>query len=84
MTVYSAEMNDLSLTNPYSQVTCFILYLYSMEFGQPPLYAELNRVCRDMDMSELENLGPIAKALNMITISAEGRRESEDRIKTGY
>ena len=33
----------LGLVCPYSNVTCLILYLYSMEFGSPPLYAELNR-----------------------------------------
>ena len=58
------EDDELGLTNPYSCVTCWILYLYSLEFGSPPLYAELNRVCRNMDLSELETLGPIAKALS--------------------
>ena len=37
--------------NSYSIVTLILLYMYSMEFGDPPLYAEVNRVCRDMDMS---------------------------------
>lgn len=39
--------------NPYDQITCLVLYLYSMEFGTPPLYAEANRVAREMDMSQL-------------------------------
>lgn len=26
---------SLSLTNPYSKVTCLIMYLYSMELGTP-------------------------------------------------
>ena len=51
MTIDNPEDDELSLWNPYSRITCFILYLYSMEFGQPPLYAELNRVCREMDLS---------------------------------
>jgi len=55
--------SELGLVNPYSKVTCFILYLYSMELGSPPIYAELNRVARDMDMTQLFNLGPIARAL---------------------
>ena len=42
---------EIGLNNPYSKVTCFILYLYSMEFGTPPLYSELNRVAREMDLS---------------------------------
>jgi len=42
---------ELGLLNPHSKVTCFILYLYSMEFGHPPLYSEMNRVARDLDKS---------------------------------
>ena len=41
--------DDLDLGNPYSKITCLVLYLYSMELGQPPLYAELTRVSRDLD-----------------------------------
>ena len=39
--------SDLSLRNPYSAVSCWVLYLYSMELGSPPLYIELNRANRD-------------------------------------
>ena len=46
--------SEISLRNPYSKITCFILYLYSMEFGNPPLYAEANRVARDMDLKYLK------------------------------
>lgn len=77
------EDNDLGLWNPYSKITCFILYLYSMEFGSPPLFADLNRVARDHDTSQLENLGPFAKCLSLITGGAERRRNPEDRIRTG-
>ena len=45
------ELNDLDLSNPYSKMTCLILYLYTMELGSPPLYYEINRVCRMKDMS---------------------------------
>lgn len=45
------DFEDLCLRNPYSKITCFILYLYSMEFGQVPLYAELNRASQLMDES---------------------------------
>ena len=41
--------SDLSLPNPYSPVACWVLYLYSMELGNPPLYMELNRASREMD-----------------------------------
>ena len=75
--------SELNLYNPYSKVTCFILYLYSMELGDPPLYAELNRVARDRDLSQLKNLGPIQKAMGKITWVAENRRNADDKIKTG-
>lgn len=52
--------DELGLQNPYSKITCFVLNLYSMELGVPPLYAELNRVTRDMDLSQLYILGPFA------------------------
>lgn len=60
---YDSYDDDLGLWNPYSRITCFVLYLYSMEFGNPPLYAELNRVCRQMDRTQLHTLGPFAYAL---------------------
>lgn len=41
----------LGLCNPYSKVTCLILYLYSMELYSPPLYSVANRVARDMDLA---------------------------------
>ena len=71
------------LEDPYSSATCVILYLYSMELGSPPLYAELNRVARDMDTTQLEYLGPIQRAVFMITLYAEEGRTAEDKIKTG-
>ena len=64
--------DELNLVNPYTPIVCFIMYLYSMEFGTPPLYAEINRVARNMDLSELETLGPIIHALSAITCGAEG------------
>jgi len=53
----------LGLYNPYSKVTCLILYLYSMEVGTPQLFAEANRVSRDMDLDYLVELGPFLRAL---------------------
>lgn len=43
--------SDLNLANPYSKITGFILQLLSMEFGSPPLYAELNRASRMMNLA---------------------------------
>ena len=75
--------SELCVYNPYSKITCLILYLYSMELGTPPLYAETNRVARDMDLTHLENLGPFIQALGSITKGAEGHRKEDDRIKFG-
>ena len=75
---------ELGIYNPYSKITCFLVFLYSMEFGTPPLYAELNRVARLMILSQILNLGPYAKALSTITLFAEDRRKSGDKMTPGY
>lgn len=62
---------DLNLHNPHGKMTCLILNLYTMELGMPPLYAEVNRVCRNMDLTQLTNLGPFIRALNQVTDDAE-------------
>ena len=61
----------LSLVNPYSAVSCWVLYLYSMELGSPPLYMELNRAAREMDKTKLPQLGPYAEALGWVCNGAE-------------
>lgn len=43
------KSDELGLENPYSKITCFILYFYSMDFGCPVLSAELNRVIKKID-----------------------------------
>lgn len=77
----SFDENDL--WNPYSKVTCLILYLYSMEIGVPPLYAEINRISRQMELESLKLLGPFVKALGEITMRGEGFKEVEDRAAIG-
>ena len=42
-----------------------------MEVGSPSLYAEINRVTRQVDLAYLDQLGPICKALSVITQLAE-------------
>lgn len=76
--------DQLDLCNPYSLITCFLLYLYSMEFGDPPLYAEMNRVTRMMDTSQLRALGPLAQAFSCIINSASHYFEEDDQGKTGF
>lgn len=67
--------DELGAWNPYSKITCFILYLYTLELGNPPLYAEANRAARDMDLTHLRDLGPYLRALGAITGGAERNRE---------
>ena len=81
---FSFNEPELNLENPYSKVTCLILYLNSMELGDPPLYAEVNRVARDMDMNYLETLGPFLRGLSEITLWAESNRRGEDIISPGF
>lgn len=69
---------ELDTTNPYGKISCLVLYIYSMELGVPPLYAEVNRVSREMDMKFLQMLGPYVKALGIVTASSERNREDFD------
>lgn len=73
----------IGLCNPYSKVTCFILYLYSMELGNPPLYIEANRVARDQDYSHLKELGPFLKALCHIIFWSEQFKRPSDKVTPG-
>ena len=59
------------LCNPYSKATCIVLYLYSMELGTPVLYADVNRVTRNMDFTYIKELGPFVRALNIISLRSE-------------
>lgn len=76
--------DQLELCNPYSLITCLVLYLYSMEFGDPPLYSEINRVTRTMDTSQLRALGPFAQAFSCIINSVSHYFEEDDQGKTGF
>lgn len=75
---------QLDICNPYSLITCLILYLYSMELGSPPLYAEINRVTRTMDTSQLRALGPFAQAFSQIINSVSHYFEEDDQGTTGF
>ena len=77
------SQSDLSLANPYSAVSCWLLYLYSMELGSPPLYLELNRAAREMDKTKLPQLGPFAAALGWVCNGAEEYKKKEDKIVPG-
>ena len=65
------KYKDLDLSDPYSKMSCLILYLYTMELGSPPLYLELNRIIRENDQTYLESLGPYVRALEIVTADSE-------------
>lgn len=54
-----------------------------MELGNPPLYAEANRVARDMDFSLLKQLGPFICVLCVITSFGEDKKARKDKLTTG-
>ena len=74
---------DLNVINPYGKITCLVLYLYSMELGNPQLYAEVNRVMRDMDFTFLNELGPFIRVLNEVTSYAEHNKDDYEKIIKG-
>lgn len=73
----------MGVLNPYSKISSFLLYLYTMELGDPPIYAELTRVSRDLDFEYRDVLGPLSKALFDITWQGESFKQPADTIKTG-
>ena len=54
-----------------------------MEIGSPQLYAEVNRVARDMDLAYLKELGPFLRALGRVTNAAEYFKPSSEKITNG-
>ena len=59
------------------------MQLYSMEIGNPQLYAEANRVARNLDKTFLKELGPFLKALGMVTLCAEYNKSEGDKVTPG-
>ena len=59
------------------------MQLYSMELGSPPLYAELNRVQRDMDLNFIKELGPFSKAMYEVSSRGESMKNVADRLMQG-
>lgn len=73
-----AKLGDLDkpltpciLSNPTSPVTMYILYLYSMESF---IYTQLNRACREKDISKIKYFGAFAAALSYIIYYANSNR----------
>lgn len=76
--------SDSNFCNPYSKITCLILYLLSMDLGSPPLYHTLNKANREMNESMLEKVGPLARGIGKILINAELYRKDKDKIEPGF
>lgn len=74
---------ELSVTNPYSKISCLLTQLYSMEIGSPTFYSEVNKAARDMDRSKLSQFGPFVQALGCITYCGEFNKQPNDKIPTG-
>ena len=55
-----------------------------MEIGDPKLFAEANRVAREMDRTQMEELGPFLRALSAVTFNAELQKPNSDKIIPGY
>lgn len=62
-------MSDRNLWNPRSKANALVMYLCSMD---PSFYLEINKAVRLNDKSNLEYLGPLARALSIIH---EGTKE---------
>lgn len=75
MTTKKNDPSNLNLWNPYGTISCTLFFIYSMELGSPPLYAEVNRVCREKDMFYLPMLGPYIRAMYEITSHAQSNRK---------
>ena len=76
----SEKHTELNFKDGYSKIVCLVLYLYSMELGYPPLYAEINRLSRDLDFTYLKELGPYAMALYFVTMWGNVGREKNENI----
>ena len=82
---FTSDIRDTELCpiNPYSKAACMILYLYSMELGSPQLYADVNRVVRENDLSYLEELGPFVYVLTIIVTEGEKYKNPDDKVTPG-
>lgn len=75
---------ELGINNPYSKIACLIIYLYSIDFGTQPIYAEVNRAIKDMEVAYVMELGPYLKALSAICDKAELNKSQTERIPIGF
>ena len=74
---------ELNFKDPHSRISNFLVYLYTIEFGSPPLYTEANRCAREMDLSLLDELGPFCHGLYFVTMWAEKGKSAGERLAYG-
>lgn len=71
------------MMNPQSKVTNFLLYLYTMEFGVPPLYSVMNKAMREKDESYIDTLGPFMYVLSLMTAYGNYFKSNSNKIISG-
>ena len=74
--------SDNNLCNPESRNVAVLFYIYSMQFGSPPLSSVQNGALRTGDTTHLASLGPFSCAMLYAASNAEYLRK--DKIKRGY
>lgn len=74
------------LKDPNSKAVRMLLFLRSFESLDAPIYSLMNKACRELDMTMLNQLGPFAQAMNVIMQQGnhiEFKRKDNKRQK-GY
>ena len=74
----------MGVRNPYSLASTFLLYIYSIQLGEPPLFAVLNKEIREHSQELLPYLGAYQRALQEVTEFAEGFKVPEHRLPNGH
>lgn len=69
--------SDNNLCNPQSRNVALLFYIYSMQFGNPPLSNVQNEALRTGDTTHLASLGPYACAMSYAASNAEYLREDK-------
>jgi len=73
--------SDNNLFNPESKNVAILVYIYSMEFGNPALFNVLNLTMRTGDTAYFQSLGPYSVAMMVVTSGCEDERD--DKILAG-
>ena len=69
--------SDNNLWNPESKNVAILIYIYSMQFGNPALFTIQNSAMRTGDIAYLESLGPYSVAMACVTVGSEHFRDDK-------